>query len=395
MPRKFKYGPPKEVVCPSCLESFPLWDMLFAEPGVTPVRAIPSFGDRVLSGLSKLHVAGISKPYPKYGISDKSQKLYGKYCLHCKGKLPWIAGQQTDVIIGLVGAKRSGKSHYVATLVDRLKKETGRSFEAALTQIDDETVDRYERMFYGPLYEDRMELKETPVDADPLLYNLSFRDRTGNNHNIKSVTLALYDTAGENFNTMDAILENTQYLRQASGLIFLIDPLQIQSVRQMVHKDIKLPNFDQVKTPEVILGGITNTIRHKRAIPANSQIDIPIAISLTKADALLDAGLVERGSRWAQNDCHKDHYDLSLHRDVDTMFSSLMNEWDRAAWNIVNVNFSDSAFFGVSSTGCSADESRHYKYISPHRVEDPLLWLLYELGVIDGGKFMSTTRSKK
>ena len=41
------------------------------------------------------------------------------------------------------------------------------------------------------------------------------------------------------------------------------------------------------------------------------------------------------------------------------------------------------AFFGVSATGCASNKTTHlYPFVSPWRVEDPLMWLLAELGVI-------------
>jgi hypothetical protein len=60
-----------------------------------------------------------------------------------------------------------------------------------------------------------------------------------------------------------------------------------------------------------------------------------------------------------------------------------MLRWNQRAYNTVKTRFSRHAFFGVSATGCASDKDTHrYKYISPWRVEDPLLWLLAELGVI-------------
>jgi len=49
---------------------------------------------------------------------------------------------------------------------------------------------------------------------------------------------------------------------------------------------------------------------------------------------------------------------------------------------MIVVNFQDYAFFGVSATGCAAVNGE-YPRVDPIRVEDPLLWLLYRLGVID------------
>lgn len=392
MPGKFKYGPPKEVVCPECLECFPLWDMKFSEPDEfrgNRVTAVPSFRTRLQSGLSKLHVPGVSRPYPKYGLSDKGHKLIGKFCPNekCQSRLPQTAGEEPTIIIGVLGTEYSGKSTYVAALVTWLIRESSLIFNWSISAADIETHEKYMREYYNPLFKDMIRLQNTFPWKSPLLYSLSLRSRTGKKHQIKSITLVFYDTAGEHFNSTQH-MGCTQYLRQASGIIFLIDPLQSQIVRQMVSCGTHISRYYRNEVaPAVVLGRIIQTIRTQRGVGANSPIDIPIAISLSKADVLHDEGLVDRGGRWAQGGCHKDYYDLSLHQDINTTFSSLMKEWDEAVWNILTTNFINYAFFGVSSTGCSADEEFQggkYEFIVPLRVEEPLLWLLYKLGVIDG-----------
>ena len=79
------------------------------------------------------------------------EKLLDKVCPRCEGRLPYTAGEQTDCIIGLVGAKFSGKSHFVATLLDRLEGPVGKAFDASLLHIDDATVTRRMRKFQEPL----------------------------------------------------------------------------------------------------------------------------------------------------------------------------------------------------------------------------------------------------
>lgn len=68
---------------------------------------------------------------------------------------------------------------------------------------------------------------------------------------------------------------------------------------------------------------------------------------------------------------------------MNGMMGEHIGGWSRKAYNIVRARFPRHAFFGVSATGCASDKAtRRYRYVSPWRVEDPLLWLLAELGAI-------------
>jgi len=290
-----------------------------------------------------------------------------------------------DVIIGLVGAKFSGKSHFVATLLDRLEGPVGRAFAASLLHIDDATVTRRMREFQEPLCHG-LELPVTDPDAPPLLYNLTVA-APGHRGGYRRVTLVLCDTAGENFDKQDDITERTKFLSCASGLIFLVDPLQTTVVRQVLPATVKRPA--QMTAPNVILGRVMQELSKRGLIDVISRgrkrkLAMPVAVAFAKCDTLRDARIIDSHCLWSQDIRHESRYDLSLHNDVSGMFSEYMHQWDLTAWNTIRTHFERFAFFGVSATGCASDEQGRYARIAPWRVEDPLLWLLYQLGVISG-----------
>lgn len=373
--KKYTQGPPKEIICPHprCFESFPLSALRFRDSKgnvYPPHRSLFARFQR----LPRMFAHG-----------PNGEKLLDKVCPRCEGRLPYTAGEQTDVIIGLVGAKFSGKSHFVAALLDRLEGPVGQAFDASLMHIDDTTVTRRTREFQEPLC-NGLELPVTDPDAPPLLYNFTV---TGQGHHggYRHVTLVLCDTAGENFDKQDDITERTKYLSCASGLIFVVDPLQTTPVRQALPATGKLPN--QMTTPNVILGRVVQELTRRGLIDVDSRgrkrkLATPVAIAFAKCDTLRDAYVIDPHCLWSQDIRHAGCYDLSLHNDVNGMFSEYMHQWDLAAWNTIRTHFDNFAFFGVSATGCASDEKGRYARIAPWRVEDPLLWLLYQLGVIPG-----------
>jgi Double-GTPase 2 len=370
---KYKQGPPKEIICPHprCFERFPLWDIRFRDSTgkvYAPHRPL---------------LARLQRVPPMFANGPHGEQLFDKVCPRCGGSLPYTAGEQTDVIIGLVGAKFSGKSHFVATLLDRLEGPVGRAFDASLLHVDDATVTRRTREFQEPLRHG-LELPVTDPDAPPLLYNFTVQ---GNRGGYRHVTLVLCDTAGENFDKQDDVTERTRFLSCASGLIFLVDPLQTTPVRQVLPTTVKFPQ--QMTAPNVILGRVVQELTKRGSIDVASRgrkrkLAMPVAAAFTKCDTLRDTCVIDPHCLWSQDIHHEGRYDLSLHHDVHGMFSEYMNQWDLAVWNTIRTHFATFAFFGVSATGCSSDEKGRYARIAPWRVEDPLLWLLYQLGIIPG-----------
>jgi hypothetical protein len=104
---------------------------------------------------------------------------------------------------------------------------------------------------------------------------------------------------------------------------------------------------------------------------------------MTKCDALRDAKLIEPNRVWQSNLRHSGHYSRQLHEDMHGMMGEYLQRWSNHVYTTVTQRFVRHAFFGVSATGCAPDPKlRQFPHVSPHRVEDPLLWLLAELGVI-------------
>lgn len=208
--KRYKPGIPDEIICPHCFESFGLWDMLYTGESGESLKATPSMWKKTF------------RQEPDYPVDSQGRTLRDKQCPHCKNILPWTAGKQVDLIIGMVGARLTGKSHYVATLVQKLKHEVARDFEASLIHVDDETNRRYHIEFYSRLYEEKREIDFTQSGAKPLIYNFSVNSSIWGKHETdrRSVTLVFYDTAGEDFYNDQNIRKFVKYLEHASGLIF-------------------------------------------------------------------------------------------------------------------------------------------------------------------------------
>src|SRR5699024_9797523 len=85
-------------------------------------------------------------------------------------------------------------------------------------------------------------------DVDPLIYSLTFLKKNGffkkmfgSKTASQSISLTFYDTAGENLDSESSMLTFNRYLAHASGIILLLDPLQLPNVRNELHNKVHLP----------------------------------------------------------------------------------------------------------------------------------------------------------
>jgi len=226
------------------------------------------------------------------------------------------------------------------------------------------------------------DLPKTIGTPAPLIDDLTFDGKLWGEERNRSVILALYDTAGENLGNPDVARRMVQYLRIASGVMFLIDPLQVETVRQLVPRET-LPPVDPLGDPCRIIGNVFQELENSKVVAKNEPLSIPVAVVLTKCDVLRERGLIELNRLWNSDQRHVRAYDTAYHNDMNGMMGEYVHQWSEKAFSTVRSRFSRHAFFGVSATGCASDpKTGVYPYIAPFRVEDPLLWLLSELGVI-------------
>ncbi|MGD2086296.1 MAG: hypothetical protein PVH61_08945 [Candidatus Aminicenantes bacterium] len=371
-----RFAVPRTVICPYCFKAVPIKQMLFdSYEGGEAVTAKYTWLDRLLH-----------RP-PQPPKNKQGKRLFRKLCPDCKHDLPFTAGMQESLVIGIIGAHRSGKSHYIAALIDRLLGQVGADFQASLMAVTEKTSERFQDEFYEPLFGRGLEIPSTIGSPPPLIYDLTLSGKLWSETVNRTVTLALYDTQGENLNKPDRVRQMVKYLRVASGIIFLIDPLQSPEVRDSLPYSISLPDVDRMAEPYEIISRVLKELENGKILTKNDPLLTPVAVALTKCDVLRDAGLIASNRLWSSNQRHVGYFNTEIHDDMAGMMGEGVRHWSLKAYNTIEVRFPHHAFFGVSSTGCASSYSsdqktRRYKFISPWRVEDPLLWLLAKLGVI-------------
>lgn len=292
-------------------------------------------------------------------------------------------------IIAVVGSSESGKSTYVGVLINELRNRVGAAFNGmSVDLVGDASRARYDEVFRKLLYDQHRTLRRTDsVRAlhalEPLMFMLRFpgRDRPWRRDRLTAVMTVFYDTAGEDILDADHRERLARYLTAADGIVFVLDPLQVASVRAAVDGVVRPGRVqDQVG----MLQGLAEVLRRGQGQTGAARIRTPLAVVVAKTDAL--GGLLPSGTALDQPGQHDGVYDDADGRRCHDEVRAVLGSWTDGAGlvNTVQNAFADHRFFALSALGLppeSADELSP-QGIHPLRVEDPMLWLLGRFGLV-------------
>lgn len=317
------------------------------------------------------------------------QSSTSRFCPHCQHRLEYDYITTQSRVIAMIGSRQSGKSTYVGVLIHQLRNSVGAAFNGMSAElVGDSSRNRYRELFAGPMFERGETVAATnPIRAqrrlEPLLFMLRFprprrpisqqrilRDR------LTAAMMIFYDTAGEDILKEDRLGRLGDYLNAADGIVFIVDPLQISSVRRALGDSTPVPQNapDQVE----MIQRLAELLRERRGMSTTQRIPTPLAIALTKTDAL--TGVLPDQSALRQPGPHHGVYDEADGRHVHDETRATLSTWagGDSLLNTVHNNFSDYRYFGLSALGVPPTGQTQISHtgIHPLRVEDPMLWLL-------------------
>lgn len=309
------------------------------------------------------------------------------YCPHYTTKeIPQAFWRGPSFSVALVGAKSSGKSNYIGVIINEIRMKMTSKFNCCLSiTASEESKQVYDDFYYNPLFKDGYVVNATSVgEIPPLIFPLEFMNKR--NKVRKVAALTFYDTAGENLEKKEQMDNYNQYITNANGIIMLIDPLQIDCIRERLPREIVDANPKNVDPGEVlsrILDRITN-------ITNTSTIKTPLALVFTKSDIFKQYGLLKEDSPLFEESQHLQRgvFDLSDFENVNKEIENLVENWLGGDLLQQIKRFEHHAMFGVSSFGANPIGTKLSEKIHPIRVLDPLLWLLA------GDKFIKTFKYK-
>lgn len=323
-----------------------------------------------------------------------------RVCPSCHNELPEGIQDSEDMIIAIVGSRDTGKTHFISVLIDELQKRICPTiFNGTFNPMNDDVFNHYKQHFYNKVFLDKT-LQDLTRSANvrgevsvrkPLIYEMMIPlDSKGKK--IRKYTFVFYDTAGEDLKNEAIMKTVNRYICKASGLIFLLDPMQIMELRlNMTEDEIKSSssiNQAEIEPQEMVLNRIAKLIREERGISKTQKINVPTAIAFSKFDVLKrffppNSLVLEPSSYLREGKLDKNEW-FSVSNEIDAM----LKEWGAGGFTTnVGMNFTNYTYCTVSALGQQPIVSQKGgKTIAtlprPHRVEDPFLWILKENGVI-------------
>jgi hypothetical protein len=298
-------------------------------------------------------------------------------CYYCHFDIPAQWWKRDDVSMILVGAKTSGKTSYLQVLTGYLERTLAPSLKATLHPANSYTEAKLAEVH--EFLDNGILAKGSETNLTPQLFEL------GMGPSGRSRAISIFDVAGEDMNQYSTITPYEQGLSRSDVLVFLVDPLQIQQVRDFIEGSVALP--PQGANPTTVINNVIAVSREHRKL-STGKLPVSIAVVLSKMDGLVEAtqvpntqltGLIRPGS--------------ALTRDPQTISSTLYNADDGIQLDVevrsllhrlgaegfmhtLEQNYHDVKYFSVSALGHDTFEQQiDSAGISSLRVGDPFRWI--------------------
>jgi hypothetical protein len=304
-------------------------------------------------------------------------------CPVCHTALPLDFVGSKNPMVGLVGSKGSGKTVLMVVLVKQMREVIGRRYDADIRIATDnpdgqQGLSTYKENREKPLFSGRTLPQGTSQlaarqYATPIV--LRWRSR-------KSTMLSFVDSAGEDLNDTETVF-TLQYLSVCDSLIIALDPFALPGARAR----LKLPEAATQVDDDVpldVVSRITEILRTEHKVKDRKKIGIPVAIVFTKIDAFYQT--LDQHNPIMATAPALPSYNNADGEAVHEHMRALLDEWgaddiDRH----MRQNYGDYRYFAVSALGAEPDYTTGQVAaggVQPHRVEDPVLWLMSKAGTV-------------
>ena len=311
-----------------------------------------------------------------------------RLCPTCHSTLP-ANFTASSPMFGLVGVRGSGKTVLLSVLASELTSGVARRFGASIDTVGNSAL-------LGRLQSVRRSLEPggdghlpaqtaafTKAETVPAVFEWQMAaQRRGLRGGTDSTILSFYDTSGEDLATLDRAREQ-HYLAATDGLILLLDPFGLPENRETaLSRGVNPENLKD--TPAQVLSAVTGMLREAERLGPNTKIKRPLAVVLAKIDAFFAQVDPDHPIRRvpASRPVFDERESLDLHHHVE----ALVEQWGGDdVLRHLRFNYTDYRFFVASALGTEPEYASGRvdgQGLRPHRVAEPLLWLMARRGFL-------------
>ena len=362
---------------------------------------VPAWRRRILDPKNEQHQRYLKKqPDGSYFIRDEegnavqielregglNAKCSRRVCRHCRNPLPDDYGKNPVKFAAVIGITGAGKTVYLSQLLGGILNYAS---TVGLSAVSTKASVRIFRERNSVIANQALP-GSTPAKRlqQPLFFDLTHstmgRSKT-------TETFVMYDVAGEVFEDPDLVKRFAPFIEHADGLIVLIDPMQFEVISGLN------PDGRALDAPTQALSAIHYIISKDTSRLSST----PIAICLSKADQREVQSVLPDGlPQLLLDDVHGIAGDDGYHRPlfnareydpIARKLNAFFKTNATALAQLMRDNYSNYNYFAFTALGCDVAEGRlengePYRYpvgpVLPKRIEEPLLWLFYQLGYI-------------
>lgn len=317
------------------------------------------------------------RPLRKVSINSRSERRdvaeSGHYLGCTNGhEIPNDYFSVPSVTIGLLGPTMSMKSHFIAAVAHRLVEDGGLDLDdrTVITGIPATRTDATLYDEYFGLLDAHVPVERTePVIAgkSPIRSPLSLQMRVVSDRMMgvrRDGNLMLFDAPGEKLVNRAGQREVAPYLMSCSALVVFVDPLQIPSLRELISTTYD-PEFREMRYRAKIVNSAAVAIRDFEGLRFGELIDLPLFITISKADLLLDA----RGDSALREirSVSRDEQSAIARDCLETHLRGLCTQAEH--------NFRSVSYSFTSATGCAPANGK-FPYVEPWGCDELLLDVL-------------------
>lgn len=331
-------------------------------------------------------------PGPRLGMRDarvlcpECQGPTGtRVCPECHSVLPDNFTAKSP-LFGIAGVRGSGKTVMLAVLGRELTEGVARRFNASIDAVGTSALLSRLSRAREAMERGSGSLPEQTAANErvPAVYSATLQRRgpLGLRRTVSTI-FSFYDTAGENLATAERARDQ-HYLGAASGVILLLDPFGFPQNRE----DARHRGVDEESLrdePRTVLRALTDVLRETEGLTAGRKIKKPLAVVLGKIDAFFDQ--IDPDDPIRRPSSAEPHFDEQESRDLHEHVRALISRWGGDdVLSALDHNYQDYRLFAASALGAEPDYATrrvNARGLQPHRVAEPLLWLMAKRSIID------------